>query len=182
MTNLRNLLALAALAILPGTTARAAVITINLDPPILLAEPGQTVTFSGTITNTGSVTVDLNGCTAFIAGFTTDNCAVFFDPILGAPLSLDPGTSAPFDMFAVTVDVPYLGAYGLQPPGTVTIYGGLEVGGVYDPEPLNILAEAPFQLDVVPEPGTAALFAVALPVAFALKRCRVAKRNGRGTL
>ena len=87
MTNLRNLfLTVAALAILPGAAARADSIAINFMPSILSAAPGQTVTFSGTITNLENATVDLNSCDVNLAGpFTTDSCVDF--PALCATFS-----------------------------------------------------------------------------------------------
>ena len=168
MTNLRKLLlTVAALAILPGAT-HAASVSITFDFPILSAQPGETVTFRGTITNLESVNVDLNSCGLTLGGqFTTDNCALFF----AGPLFLLPNeTSDPFDMFTVTVNLPYTDPFGLQPPGTFTVLGGLEINSVYDGNTQNILGEAPLEMNVVPEPGTAALLCLALPLACAVKR------------
>ena len=70
MTNLPEnlLLTIAALAILPGTAAWADRLAINLIPSTLSAMPGQTITFSGTITNLVNATVDLNSCDVNLAG------------------------------------------------------------------------------------------------------------------
>lgn len=166
MTNLRNALLTIALAILPGTVCRAASIAINFDAPTLIAEPGQTVNFSGTLTNLTPFVVDLNGCAASISGFTTDDCALFF---ANAPFTLNPNeTSFDFDMFSVTVDSSYSGPFGLQPSGVLTIIGALELPTGTLPD--TNIGEQDFQLSVAPEPGTAALLALALPVAFALRR------------
>ena len=136
MTNLRNLLlTVAALAVLPGATARADSLSITFDHSILSAAPGQTVTFRGTITNLENAIVDLNSCDVNLTGpFTTDSCVDF---LLFAPLFLGPHeTSAPFDMFTVTVDQPFTGPFGLQFPGIFTVLGGP------DGDAQNVLAQA----------------------------------------
>jgi hypothetical protein len=168
MTNLRNLLlTLAALAILPGTPARADSIAINFIPSIRSVAPGQTVTFSGTITNLVNATVNLNSCDVNLAGpFTTDSCVDF---LLFAPLFLGPlETSAPFDMFTVTADQPFPGPFGLQPPGIFTVLGGL------DADAQDILGQATFAVVVTPvvtpEPGTAVLLGLALVMTLTLRR------------
>jgi hypothetical protein len=168
MTNLRKLLlTIAALSILPGAAARADSLSITFDPSILTAQPGQTVTFSGTITNLESVTVDLNGCDVNIPGQFTSDCSLFLGnaPFFLAPLE----TSFLFDMFTVTVDQPYTGSLGLQPPGVFTVLGGLEPpGGGYDGSTQNLLGQAQFAVIVTPEPGTAVLLGLALTLAFIL--------------
>jgi hypothetical protein len=164
MTNLRNfLLTIAALAILPGAAARADSIAINFMPSTLSAMPGQTVTFSGTITNLANATVDLNSCDVNLAGpFTTDSCVNF---LFFAPLFLSPfETSAPFDMFTVTVGQPFTGSSGLQYPGIFTVLGGP------DGDAQNVLAQATFAVVVTPEPGTFVLLGLALTMTFALRR------------
>jgi hypothetical protein len=168
MTNLgKFFFTVTAAVILSGTTARAANLSVTFDFPILNVAPGQIVTFSGTVTNLEAVNVDLNGCQPTILGPFTSDCSPFF---ANSPLFLGPhATSLTFDMFTVSVDLAYPGPFGLQPTGTFTIFGGLEVGGIYDGSTQDNLVEAPFRLDVVPEPGTAALFCLALPVAFALR-------------
>jgi hypothetical protein len=164
MTNLRNLLlTIAALAALPGTTARADSISISFDHSILSAVPGQTVTFRGTVTNLENSIVDLNSCDVNLGGpFTTDSCVAF---LLFAPLFLNPlETSAPFDMFTVTVDQPFTGSFGLPSPGIFTVLGGP------DGDAQNVLAQAKFDVVVTPEPGTAALLGLAITMTLALRR------------
>jgi hypothetical protein len=167
MTNLRNLLlTIAALSILPGAIARADTLSITFDPSILSAQPGQTITFSGSITNLENVAVFLNSCDVNIPGQFTSDCSLFF----GGPASLDPfETSAVFDLFTVTVDDPYTGAAGLQ-PGIFTVVGGV------DGDAQDNLVEAQFSVDVVPEPGTAVLLGLALTLTFAVGR--LGKRAG----
>jgi hypothetical protein len=164
MTNLRKLfLTVAAIGFLHGATARADTLAINFIPSTLTAAPGQTVTFSGTVTNLANATIDLNSCDLNLPGqFTTDSCVDF---LFFAPLSLGPlETSAPFDMFTVTVNQPFTGPLGLQPPGTFTVLGGL------DTDSQDVLGQATFAVVVTPEPGTFVLLGLALMMAFALRR------------
>lgn len=164
MTNLRNLLlTIAALSILPGAAARADTLSVTFDPSILSARPGQTITFSGTITNPAAVTVYLNACDVNIPGQFTSDCSLF---LLNAPFFLDPlETSALFDMFTVTVDEPYTALSGLQ-SGAFTVFGGS------DGDAQENLVQAQFSVDVVPEPGTAVLLGLALTLTFAVGRRR----------
>ena len=173
MTNrLRNLLSsAAALTLLTGMTAHGANITIALVSPILNASSGQTVTFRGTITNLEAVKVDLNGCDVTLPGQFTTNCAGPF--LTNSPLSLLPNqTSLVLDMFTVSVNSPYSGAFGLQPAGLFTVKGGLEIGGVYDSNSQNVLGQQSFAVSVVPEPCSAILVGFALPLVFAFRRRR----------
>jgi hypothetical protein len=166
MTNLRNLLLIiAALTVLPATPARADSLSIAFDHSILSAAPGQTVTFRGTITNLGNAIVDLNSCDVNLAGpFTTDSCVDF---LLFAPLFLGPlETSAPFDMFSVTVDQRFTGPFGLQSPGIFTVFGGP------NGDAMNVLVQANVGVIVTPEPRTAALLGLAITMTLALRRRR----------
>jgi hypothetical protein len=172
MNQSRNLLlCAAALGILSGSTARAASVSISFDFPILAAAPGETVTFRGTVTNLEGVVVDLNGCAVTPTGqVTTDNCALFF---ANAPFTLNPGeTSFAFDMFTVTVDVPYTDPYGLK-PGVFTVIGGLEGPG--GPSPDTNLGQADFFVEIVPEPGTASLLGLAGLLALTCARFRMGR-------
>jgi hypothetical protein len=178
MMNLRILLLSAvALTLLPGSMARAANIfsvSILFNSPVQFAAPGDTITFTGTVTSLEpSRIVDLNGCIVdpHLADFTTDNCAAF---VAGAPFTLAPlEVSTPaFDMFTITVNLPFTGTYGPQIPGTFTVLGGVEpVGGGYDGGTGNILGQADFQVVVTPEPGTIGMLGLGLAIA-ALKRAR----------
>lgn len=164
----RFLLTLSALGILTSAPVRAGSLSLVYDASTLVGGPGQTITVRGTVTNLEAVAVDLNGCVLNLNTFTNDGCAIFFS-LTGAPLSLGIGESATFDFFQLTIDSPYLGANGLQPVGsTYTIQGATE------PDPggpsLNTLVEAPFQITVTPEPGTAVLLCLGLPVALAVRR------------
>ncbi|HEY1497917.1 MAG TPA: PEP-CTERM sorting domain-containing protein [Candidatus Solibacter sp.] len=161
---MRNIiLTIAILAVLPGAAVHAASVSVTLDFATLTAAPGQTVIFQGTLTNPGAITVDLNSCGVNPPAGLTGDCGagLFFD---NAPLSLGPGeVSGPYPLFSVTVDPNYGGPFG-QVLGFFDVFGGL----TSDAD--DTLAHTPFQVDVVPEPGTAALLALALPVAFVLRR------------
>ena len=163
MIDLRKSLLAAALAVFSVSTALADNISISFESPIQLARPGDTVTFTGTITNLTSSFVDLNGCALNLPGqFTTDDCALFFN---NAPFFLNPNeTNGPFAMFTATVNVPFTGLIGLQPPGIFTVLGFVEApgDGPTDGSTLNVLAEQTFQVNVVPEPGSAVLLCLAL--------------------
>lgn len=161
----------ASLALLTGIAAQGANITIAFVSPILNAAPGQTVTFRGTLTNLGGVTVDLNGCGITLPGQFTSNCAGPF--LTNSPLSLLPNqTSLAFDMFTVRANAPYTGLSGLQPAGIFTVKGGVEIGGVYDSNTQNILGQQNFAINVVPEPCSAVLVGLVLPAVFAFRRRR----------
>ena len=71
-------------------------------------------------------------------------------------------------MFTVTVDQPFTGPFGLQPPGIFTVLGGP------DGDAQNVLAQATFAVVVTPvaapEPGTFVLLGLALIMTFALRR------------
>ena len=72
-------------------------------------------------------------------------------------------------MFTVTVDQPYTGSLGLQPPGTFTVLGGS------DGDAQDNLGQAPFAVIVTPEPGTAVLLGLALTLTFV--RCKQGQQN-----
>jgi plastocyanin len=171
MTNFRNLLlTFAALAILPCAAARADTLAINFMPSTLSAAPGQTVTFSGTITNLENATVDLNSCDVNLSGpFTTDSCVDFlrFAPLFLGPLE----TSAPFDMFTATADQPFTGSFGLQYPGIFTVLGGP------DSDAQEVLARANFGVIVTPEPGSAVLLGLAVILTLAFRRHRTFRHD-----
>ena len=65
------------------------------------------------------------------------------------------GTSTPsFPLFSVTVDLPYTDPLGIQ-TGTLTILGGVEIGGTYNPTVQDFLGSASFNVNVsTPEPST----------------------------
>src|SRR5215472_10898949 len=145
MIQSRNyILAIAVLAGISAGPARATSISMVLDVLTLSAQSGQTVTFRGTIANLEPSTVDLNGCYINLAGQFFTDCGLFLS---NAPWTLGAAeTSLPFDMFTVTVDVPYTDTLGTQ-AGVFGILGGIETAG-YDPTTQNILGEIGFSVDV----------------------------------
>jgi hypothetical protein len=164
MTNLRNLLmTFATLAIFLGPTSQAATVAITLETPMLVAAPGQTVIFQGVLTNTSGADVFLNSCNVNPPANSVGDCGagLFFD---NAPFTLGAGeVSGPYPLFSVTVDPNYSGPFGLL-SGSFDVVGGI----ASDSE--VTLGSQVFQVDVVPEPGTAALFGLALPAVFVLRR------------
>lgn len=155
----------------------AASLTINFDSPTLSVAPGQTVTFSGTISNGFSGTVDLNSLNVNIAGsgFTVDSMPFFLGPVTVDGNS----TTVNFSFFAVTLDDPFPYPGGIY-SGTMDLLAGVQVGGIADPNVLDLLGSANFQLDVVtstggdvPEPASGAMVvaAVALLAGYRRRYC-----------
>lgn len=143
-------------------TASAATLTVNLDFPTLAVAPGQTVTFSGTISNGFADAVDLNSLNVNLSGsgFTVDPTPFFF-----GPLTVDGNaTTVNFSFFSVAVDDPFAFPSGLY-SGTIDVLGGVQVGGIPDPTVQNLLGQAAFEVNVleatqVPEPASAPLLLV----------------------
>src|SRR5689334_9385951 len=93
-------LALGLLLCLPALSAADLILT--LDKPIQNVEPGQTLTYTGTLTN-------LNGPLLFLTGdtFTLDGPGLLLDDtsfLLNAPASLDSGDSFTGSLFTVKAD------------------------------------------------------------------------------
>jgi hypothetical protein len=135
-----------------------------LDDSTLNALRGETVTYSGVLTNLSASVVYLNGCQINIAGSFTHDCSASF--LVFAPLTLAPQeVYAPsFNMFTVTVDLGYPDPNG-PVSGTFDVLGGL------DDLTFDVIGSAPFTVNVVPEPGTW-LLALAGGVTVALQRSR----------
>ena len=172
MTNVRNLVVAAALVAAVAGTSRAASISIALLNSDLTVAAGQTVVFSGTITNTEAVTIDLNGCFVNAPGTLTGDCTtgLFFD---NAPFTLDAGDTTPvIDLFSITVDPLYSGPYG-HFSGNFQVLGNVEVGGVYDGGVQNLLGQQTFDVNILsPEPGTWMGLAGGLGLLMMLRRRR----------
>lgn len=174
MNILRRLFFTTALAILPGASLHAASLMLTFDSDPVYVGVGSSVIFSGTVTNLESVVVDLNGCSVTLSGqFTTDNCSIFFDPVAGAPFTLNAngtaGDTAHFSMFTVTVDNPFTAALHVPYTGTFDITGTLEDGtGGSDTN----LVQSNFDVVVTPEPTPTTLICLALPALALLRRRR----------
>src|SRR5215467_15288873 len=104
--------------VLFSTCALADPITFTLSSSLLNANPGQTVTFSATISNPGATNVFLNADNANVAGPLTVDDTKFF---LNTPAFLAPGQSVTAQIF--DVKVPSNTALGLY-SGRFTILGG----------------------------------------------------------
>jgi hypothetical protein len=139
--------------ILAAATAAHASITITFDKPTQTAVAGQTITFFGTITNTGSSAVFLNSDDFTVAGKSFTLTDQFFNTV---PLSLAAAgtggsSSGDIELFDITVSNPlvdplatYISSYDL-------------VGGI-DGNAQDNLASANFSITPavapVPEPAT----------------------------
>jgi hypothetical protein len=147
-------LSILATLLLAASTARAGVVTLVLDSPLLSGSPGNVLAFSGTLTNT----------TSDVVWLISDN----FSPLSGlipaaiddlpfftnAPLFLDANESTgDIGLFNVTIPIALTpGNYD----GTFTLLGGA------GEDSQDILGSADFTVQVVPgapssdvpEPGT----------------------------
>jgi hypothetical protein len=138
-----------ALSFLCVGAARADIVEVTLDSPTISASPGETVYFTGVITNLLNGTVDLNGLSLNIAGALIGDSSPFF---ANAPFFLTANSSsADFVIFDVSIPAPYTGSAGPQ-TGNIEILGGVEGPAGYDPTTANILGQAGFTVNVAPEP------------------------------
>lgn len=136
------------LLLAPALPAGAATVSFAFDSSLLYANPGETVGFSGTITNTGAATAFLNADSVNFPIGSIDDSAFF-----ALPASLAPLASASGLLFNVTIpSEAALGTYA----GTFTLLGGDTPGD------LNVLASATFGVTVVPEPSSALLIAAGI--------------------
>ena len=144
---------------LVADAAHATPISFTLASSLLTTQPGLSVTFTGTVAETGGSSTFLNGDTLNIAApFLLDDTPFF----VNFPLALAPLQSVTAQIFIVSV--PLGTAAGLY-SGSFSILGGAT------PSALNTLASQPFAVSVVtpnapvPEPGTAALCLLGLGTA-----------------
>jgi hypothetical protein len=174
----KQLLLLAALLSVAGR-GFASDITINLDAPFQMVQPGDLITFTGTIVNNDPAIVDLNFIEVDLSGteFSVDDSPFFIGPpTVGASTGLPLTQTIDFEMFDVM-------AAGDAPPGrstgTVTILGGAEGPGGYDSTTQNVLGSATFQITVAPEPSTFAITFIAIGALYLLRRRRNNVRRRR---
>jgi hypothetical protein len=161
----------AALLALPAL-ATAASVQIDLDFSTATIYPGESVTFSGTVSNLESTTIFLNGCNVNLAGVSVSGGCIEF--LLNAPLTLDPLQSGipSFFLFTVSADLPYLGTFGTQ-SGSFDVLGG---EGSSD---LNLLGSANFSVEVAsPEPSSMLLALSAGIVLMVKSRRKLAVQSG----
>jgi hypothetical protein len=152
MKTLHRIFLAAALLSAPGA-ALASDIQIGLDLINGLMSPGDTITFTGTVSNLDTSLLYLNSCSVNLTGLSVSGDCSLFLTSPPAPISLDPlQTGIPsFQMFTVTADLSYLDSLGVQS-------GSFDVLGGADPSDQNLLGSAAFSVDVeTPEPSSALL-------------------------
>lgn len=135
------------LFLLAAASAQGASISLDFDSSLIYAQAGDTVTFSGMITNTGMGTVYLNGDN-YTFPLPVDDTPFF----LNVPPLLMAGGSYSGPLFDVMV--PFATPNGLY-VGSFSVIGGDSAASS------DILATRDFGVRVVPEPGTAGLVLLA---------------------
>lgn len=151
-----NILALSAL-LLTSLPAVAEQITITLDTPTVNAQPGQTVQLTAQLVNNSGFTIDLNGIVLNMFGqFTVDT-----NPFFTGPATIGPNqTLQLFPLANITVADPFTDPLGIY-LGTITLQGGAEGPGGYDPSSQDILGQSTVAFNVdaagVPEPASLGL-------------------------
>ena len=148
-------------AALVSSTAFGSTITINLVNSTLSGVGGATLTFSGSLTNTTSVTENLNIPVVNVSSvppFSHDETPFFNN----APFFLTANqTTASFALFTVTIPTSLaLGVYN----GAFTILGG---PGANDQA---VIGTTTFSVQVVPEPATWGLMFAALAAFLVTRR------------
>lgn len=151
-------LLLGVLFLLAAASAQGASISFNFDSSLIYAQAGDTVTFSGKITNTGMGTVYLNGDN-YTFPLPVDDTPFF----LNVPPLLMAGGSYSGPLFDVMV--PFATANGLY-VGSFSVIGGDSSASS------DVLATRDFGVRVVPEPGTTGLVLLTLATAVCLRRSR----------
>lgn len=145
----------------PAAKADSYPLTIALDSPFQSGVEGQTLTFSGVISNISLGSVDLFGDSfTLVGGTANDN-----DFYLNTPPTLASGTNTgDVGLFTFTIA-----------PGTAA--------GIYVEEYQitnavgNVVGEVTFDIDVTPEPGTILLLGTGLLLLAGLARWRMPKNN-----
>jgi hypothetical protein len=139
-------------------TLAHAQLSFTLTTPHQVGRPGDTLSFEGTLLNSGSSELFLNGDTFSLGGtgLTLDDSPFF----VSGPASLNAGASFTGQLFTVSLDA---AAPAQTAPGSFTIQGGATEGD------LNDLASVPFRVTVnAPEPASGQLLVGALLVMLAL--------------
>lgn len=140
----------------PAGSACAQTVDIMLTNPVVTASPGESLTFSGSLTNLHFEEVEITGSLLNLTGSWATDDSPF---LLNAPLTLLPASpSGNFEMFTVQVDA---GAVPDVYTGTFQVLGGPLGSGA-----ANVLGTASFSIDVraVPEGDSLTLLLGATPV------------------
>jgi hypothetical protein len=135
-----------------AASAYAGPLTFTFTSSLFNVPIGQTVTFSATLTNTGTTPLFLNGDSVSIAPPLQINDTKFF---LNFPISLSAGQIFTAPILDVTAQSG--AALGLH-VGSMSILGGAT------PNELTSQASQTFAVNVVPEPGSVALLAAGMMV------------------
>ena len=145
------------LSLVCGAAGWASTFSVDFDQVQLSGAPGDTLTFSGTLTNNTGATVYLNGAGLTLAGFDPSDYDAS-DFLFNAPLTLDDGTtSADFNFFTVSIPNGFSAGQYL---GTLDVQGG--PGSTDD----SLLGSGDFAVNVTdssaPEPGSFGLLIIGL--------------------
>lgn len=164
------------LAVIATAGAQASSITITFDMPNQVGMPGQTLQFSGVITNTTSdaAPIYLNSDSFnFALGGANYTLA---DGFANTPASLMAGqSSGDIVLFSITLANPFTGSLGTPYLGTYGLIGGEDGGSGTGNDNLG---QASFSVTVrsatstVPEPGITVLLGLGLAALFATFRFR----------
>ena len=157
-----------------GAASARADLIITLDDSAQTGHPGDTLVFTGTLSNTGGATIFLNSVDLNLAGnsFTVD----FIDPFLNnVPFSLDPAqATSSIELFDVTLNNPFtdlLATYA----GSYSLLGGVDSDSQDVLDSVDFTASATSSATGTPEPSSVALLAIGLSfVAIAHRRRRTA--------
>ena len=176
MTRFRNLLKFSVAVagmLLAGTAAKADTLTFTLNTPYQ-SGPSNLFTFTGTIAYTSTDSLNDVGVTEYLNGddFSISAPATLDDSsfLLNSPLSMNPGDSWSGVIFTVTTP-PFIGG-----SLAANFYTGSFsiVGGNSPSDTTDLLATAPFDVQVTPEPTSLLLLASGLAGLLTAKKLRKA--------
>jgi hypothetical protein len=176
---LRTALCCVALLCISAVSYAADPVSITFDASPQTGFPGgPDLIFSGTITNNTAFPIFLTGdaldLTPDVPGISIDDTPLFLSaPPFGTPF-LDPAGTVSFSGPLLDISLDSTVPAGLY-TGTLTLTGGTGPNG--NPNDTTFLGSQPFQISVVPEPGTTPLLAAGSIVGatFLMRRQRRSK-------